>query len=146
MELATEALSYNNQNIASKAPKLLLCSSIASVSDQGSNKGVTPLAGIGKEHPELNWYYLYLPNKELKRYIGVFSGRKSVKLRRRGFCHPAADLVRLGRRFILDAGFRHFDVCGFGGANSWDISGAKQQSAIKEEILSGRSLERINYI
>ena len=65
---------------------------------------------------------------------------------RRGFCHPAADLVRLGRRFILDAGFRHFDVCGFGGANSWDISGAKQQSAIKEEILSGRSLERINYI
>ena len=78
MELATEALSYNNQNIASKAPKLLLCSSIASVSDQGSNKGVTPLAGIGKEHPELNWYYLYLPNKELKRYIGVFSGRKSV--------------------------------------------------------------------
>ena len=76
MELATEALSYNNQNIASKAPKLLLCSSIASVSDQGSNKGVTPLAGIGKEHPELNWYYLYLPNKELKRYIGVFSGRK----------------------------------------------------------------------
>lgn len=43
-------------------------------------------------------------------------------------------------------GFRHFDVCGFGGANSWDISGAKQQSAIKEEILSGRSLERINYI
>lgn len=54
--------------------------------------------------------------------------------------------IRLGRRFILDAGFRHFDVCGFGGANSWDISGAKQQSAIKEEILSGRSLERINYI
>ena len=53
---------------------------------------------------------------------------------------------RLGRRFILDAGFRHFDVCGFGGANSWDISGAKQQSAIKEEILSRRSLERINYI
>ncbi len=32
--------------------------------------------------PELNWYYLYLPNKELKRYIGVFSGRKSVKLRK----------------------------------------------------------------
>ena len=30
MELATEALSYNNQNIASEAPKLLLCSSIVS--------------------------------------------------------------------------------------------------------------------
>ena len=81
MELATEALSYNNQNIASEAPKLLLCSSIASVSDPGSNEGIMPLAGIGKEHPEVNWYYLYLSNKELKRYIGVFSGRKSVKFR-----------------------------------------------------------------
>ena len=40
-----------------------------------------PLAGIGKEHPEVNWYYLYLSNKELKRYIGVFSGRKAVKFR-----------------------------------------------------------------
>ena len=101
MELATEALSYNNQNIASEAPKLLLCSSIASVSDQGSNKGVTPLAGIGKEHPELNWYYLYLPNKELKRYIGVFSGRKSVKLRKpsgeaeeRYFCFKVFPILR----------------------------------------------------
>ena len=82
MELATEALSYNNQNIASEAPKLLLCSSIASVSDQGSNKGVTPLAGIGKEHPELNWYYLYLPNKELKRKKDTFVSRYFPILRR----------------------------------------------------------------
>ena len=47
MELATEALSYNNQNIASEAPKLLLCSSIASGSDQGSNKGRNILNSIG---------------------------------------------------------------------------------------------------
>ena len=71
----------NNQNITSEAPKLLLCSSIASDSDQGSNEGITPSARIGKEHPELSWYYLYLSNKELKRYIAVFSGRKAVKLR-----------------------------------------------------------------
>ncbi|MEQ2809333.1 transcriptional regulator, partial [Phocaeicola vulgatus] len=62
-------------------PKLLLCSSIASGSDLGSNEGVTPLAGIGKEYPELSWYYLYLSNKELKRYISVFSGRKAVRFR-----------------------------------------------------------------
>ena len=38
------------------------------------------MAGIGKEYPELSWYYLYLSNKELKRYISVFSGRKTVRL------------------------------------------------------------------
>ena len=71
----------DNQDITSEVPKLLLCSSIASVSDPGSNAGIKLQAGIGKEHPEVSWYYLYLSNRELKRYIGVFSGRKPVKLR-----------------------------------------------------------------
>ena len=71
----------DNQDITSEAPKLLLSSSIASVSDPGSNAGIKPQAGIGKEHPELPWYYMYLSYKELKRYIAVFSGRKAVKLR-----------------------------------------------------------------
>ena len=71
----------DNQDITSEAPKLLLCSSIASASDPGSNAVTKPQAGIGKEHPELSWYYMYLPYKELKRYIAVFSGRKAVKLR-----------------------------------------------------------------
>lgn len=70
-----------NQSITSEVPKLLLCSSIASVSDPGSSSRITPQAGIGKECPELSWYYLYLPNRELKRYISVFSGRKGVKIR-----------------------------------------------------------------
>ena len=77
---SVKVLPSDNQNITSEAPKLLLCSSIASGSDLGSNEGVTPLAGIGKEYPELSWYYLYLSNKELKRYISVFSGRKAVRL------------------------------------------------------------------
>ena len=80
MELENQA-SLSNQDITGEAPKLLLCSSIASVSDQGSNEGITPMAGIGKEHPELSWYYLYLSNKDLKRYISVFSGRKAVRFR-----------------------------------------------------------------
>ena len=50
----------DNQDITSEAPKLLLCSSIASASDPGSNAVTKPQAGIGKEHPELSWYYMYL--------------------------------------------------------------------------------------
>ena len=71
MELENQAF-LSNQDITGEAPKLLLCSSIASGSDLGSNEGITPMAGIGKEYPELGWYYLYLSNKELKRYISVF--------------------------------------------------------------------------
>ena len=44
---SVKVLPSDNQNITSEAPKLLLCSSIASGSDLGSNEGVTPLAGIG---------------------------------------------------------------------------------------------------
>ena len=90
MELENQAF-LSNQDITGEAPKLLLCSSIASGSDLGSNEGITPMAGIGKEYPELGWYYLYLSNKELKRYISVFSGRKScsasytIRYRRREF-------------------------------------------------------------
>ena len=47
---SVKVLPSDNQNITSEAPKLLLCSSIASGSDLGSNEGVTPLAGIGKEY------------------------------------------------------------------------------------------------
>lgn len=80
-EFAAEALPLNNQDITSEAPKLLPCSSIASGSGQGSNTVITPVAGVGKEHPAPNWYYLYLSNKELKRYIAVFSGKKAVRFR-----------------------------------------------------------------
>ena len=61
----------DNQDITSEAPKLLLSSSIASASDPGSNTVTKSQAGIGKEHPELSWYYMYLSYKELKRYISV---------------------------------------------------------------------------
>ena len=55
MELENQAF-LSNQDITGEAPKLLLCSSIASGSDLGSNEGITPMAGIGKEYPELGWY------------------------------------------------------------------------------------------
>ena len=52
---SVKVLPSDNQNITSEAPKLLLCSSIASGSDLGSNEGITPMAGIGKEYPELRF-------------------------------------------------------------------------------------------
>ena len=141
MELATEALSYNNQNIASEAPKLLLCSSIASVSDQGSNKGVTPLAGIGKEHPELNWYYLYLPNKELKRYIGVFSGRKSVKLRKpsgeaeeRYFCFKVFSYTSTDHR-------KRFEQCAY---TKEEYTARRDSARVVKEAFATGSTRKLN--
>ncbi len=99
MELENQAF-LSNQDITGEAPKLLLCSSIASGSDLGSNEGITPMAGIGKEYPELSWYYLYLSNKELKRYISVFSGRKGCS---------ASYTIRYRRReiFLLQGVFLH---------------------------------------
>ena len=41
---SVKVLPSDNQNITSEAPKLLLCSSIASGSDLGSNEGITPMA------------------------------------------------------------------------------------------------------
>lgn len=76
-----KALPPTNQNITSEVPKLLLCSSITSVSGQGPTSVITPKAGIGKECPAPDWHYLYLPNKELKRYIEIFSGRRAVQVR-----------------------------------------------------------------
>ena len=98
MELENQAF-LSNQDITGEAPKLLLCSSIASGSDLGSNEGITPMAGIGKEYPELGWYYLYLSNKELKRYISF-----SVAGKLFGFVHH-----RYCRReiFLLQGVFLH---------------------------------------
>jgi transcription antitermination factor NusG len=78
VELGTQLLPLKDQNITSKAPKLLLSSSIAFSSDPGSNQGVASLMGEGKEYSDGKWYYLFLHNKELKRYIEIFTGKKTV--------------------------------------------------------------------
>ncbi|WP_455664158.1 transcriptional regulator [Phocaeicola sp.] len=73
----------NSQNITSEAPRLLPCSSIASVSDQGSDQGTTSLTGVGKECSDGKWYYLFLHNKELKHYLEIFTGKKTVIVKTR---------------------------------------------------------------
>ncbi len=81
-DLGTEYSFPQNQNITGKAPRLLPCSSIASCPDQGSNDGTTPQTGIEKEYPEQ--VVLYVPaNRELKRYIEIFTGRKAVMINTR---------------------------------------------------------------
>lgn len=82
-ELETKVLPLSNQNITSEAPRLLPCSSIAFGSDPGSNQVITSLTGVGKERSDGNWYYLFLHNKELKRYIEVFTGKKTVTVKTR---------------------------------------------------------------
>ncbi|WP_300699943.1 transcriptional regulator [uncultured Phocaeicola sp.] len=81
VEFESQVLPLNNQNITSEAPKLLPCSSIVSVSDPGSNQGTTFTTGIGKERSHDKWHYLFLHNKELKRYIEIFTGKKSVMIK-----------------------------------------------------------------
>lgn len=83
VELGTQLLPLKDQNITSKAPKLLLSSSIAFSSDPGSNQGVASLMGEGKEYSDGKWYYLFLYNKELKRYIEIFTGKKTVIVKTR---------------------------------------------------------------
>ena len=74
-------LPLTNQNITGEAPKLLPGSSIAFSPAPGANAVTTSQTGIGKEHPDGRWYYLFLRNKDLKRYISILTGRKPLKVR-----------------------------------------------------------------
>ena len=76
-------INSNDQNITSKVPKLLLSSSITFSSDQRLDHSTTLLTGVGKECPDAKWYYLFLRNKELKRYIEIFTGKKTVRIKTR---------------------------------------------------------------
>ena len=131
----------DNQDITSEAPKLLLCSSIASASDPGSNAVTKPQAGIGKEHPELSWYYMYLPYKGLKRYIAVFSGRKAVKLRTSEgiteecyFCFKVFSYTEAGHR-------KRFEQCDY---TKQEYAARRESARIVKEAFSTGSASQLN--
>ena len=131
----------DNQDITSEAPKLLLCSSIASASDPGSNAVTKPQAGIGKEHPELSWYYMYLSYKELKRYIAVFSGRKAVKLRTSEgiteecyFCFKVFSYTEAGHR-------KRFEQCDY---TKQEYAARRESARIVKEAFSTGSASQLN--
>ncbi|MDE6180695.1 MAG: transcriptional regulator [Phocaeicola sp.] len=73
--------SMNSQNITGEAPRLLPSSSIASSPDQGSVSITTLQTGVERLCPSAGWYYLFLRNKELRRYVDIFSGRQSVQVK-----------------------------------------------------------------
>ena len=138
---SVKVLPSDNQNITSEAPKLLLCSSIASGSDLGSNEGVTPLAGIGKEYPELSWYYLYLSNKELKRYISVFSGRKAVRFRTLSgsveeefFCFKVFSYTAADRR-------KRFEQCAY---TKEEYTARRDSARVVKEAFATGSTQKLN--
>ena len=81
-DIRTEKTFPQNQNITGKAPRSLPCSSIASCPDQGSYSITTSQAGEEKEYPDHKWYYMFLRNRELKRYIEIFTGKKSVMVKK----------------------------------------------------------------
>ena len=141
VEPISEALPLSDQNITSEAPKLLLCSSIASASDPGSNAVTKPQAGIGKEHPELSWYYMYLSYKELKRYIAVFSGRKAVKLRTSEgiteecyFCFKVFSYTEAGHR-------KRFEQCDY---TKQEYAARRESARIVKEAFSTGSASQLN--
>ena len=138
---SVKVLPSDNQNITSEAPKLLLCSSIASGSDLGSNEGVTPLAGIGKEYPELSWYYLYLSNKELKRYISVFSGRKAVRFRTLSgsveeefFCFKVFSYTAADHR-------KRFEQCAY---TKEEYTARRDSARVVKDFLTENSLSKVS--
>ena len=140
MELENQAF-LSNQDITGEAPKLLLCSSIASSSDLGSNEGITPMAGIGKEYPELSWYYLYLSNKELKRYISVFSGRKAVRLRtpsgtveERFFCFKVFSYTATDHR-------KRFEQCAY---TKEEYTARRDSARVVKEAFATGSTQKLN--
>ena len=140
MELENQAF-LSNQDITGEAPKLLLCSSIASSSDLGSNEGITPMAGIGKEYPELGWYYLYLSNKELKRYISVFSGRKAVRLRtpsgtveERFFCFKVFSYTATDHR-------KRFEQCAY---TKEEYTARRDSARVVKEAFATGSTQKLN--
>lgn len=67
-----------SQDITGEASTLLQSSSTASSLGQGSNIITTSQMGVEKKYTNDTWYYMFLRNKEMKSYIDLFTGAKSV--------------------------------------------------------------------
>lgn len=131
----------NDQNITGKAPRLLPCSSIAFCPDSGSTSGTTSLTGVGREHPDAKWYYLFLYNKELKRYIEIFTGKKTIKVKtmsgteeERRFCFKVFAYTTADHK-------KRFERCGY----SKEEYALRRESAlaVKEAFATG-SAQQLN--
>ena len=134
-DLGTEYSFPQNQNITGKAPRLLPCSSIASCPDQGSDLITTSQTGEEKEYPDHKWYYMFLRNRELKRYIEIFTGRRAVMINTRSgikeeryFCFKVFSYTSADHK-------RRFERCPY----SKEEYAARRESAfaVKEAFATG---------
>ena len=140
MELENQAF-LSNQDITGEAPRLLLCSSIASGSDLGSNEGITPMAGIGKEYPEFSWYYLYLSNKELKTLYQCFQWQES--------CSASYTIrYRRGEILLFQGVFLHchdhrkrFEQCAY---TKEEYTVRRDSARIVKEAFATGSIQKLN--
>lgn len=131
----------NNQNITGEAPRLLPCSSIASSLDSGSTSVTTSEAGVGKEHPDAKWYYMFLYNKELKRYIDLFTGRKAMKVRTPNGTEEERRLCFKVFSYTTADHKRRFERCAY----SKEEYTVRRDSALAvREAFSGGSAEKLN--
>ena len=140
-DLGTEYSFPQNQNITGKAPRLLPCSSIASCPDQGSDLITTSQTGEEKEYPDHKWYYMFLRNRELKRYIEIFTGRRAVMINTRSgmkeeryFCFKVFSYTSADHK-------RRFERCPY----SKEEYAARRESAfaVKEAFATG-SVQKLN--
>ena len=146
-DLDTEYSFLQNQNITGKAPRLLPCSSIASCPDQGSDLITTSQTGEEKEYPDHKWYYMFLRNRELKRYIEIFTGRRAVMMNTRSgikeeryFCFKVFSYTSADHK-------RRFERCPY----SKEEYAARRESAfaVKEAFATGSvcaPLDELNLI
>lgn len=140
-DLGTEYSFPQNQNITGKAPRLLPCSSIASCPDQGSDLITTSQTGEEKEYPDHKWYYMFLRNRELKRYIEIFTGRRAVMINTRSgikeeryFCFKVFSYTSADHK-------RRFERCPY----SKEEYATRRESAfaVKEAFATG-SVQKLN--
>lgn len=97
--------------------------------------------GEEKEYPDHKWYYMFLRNRELKRYIEIFTGRRAVMINTRSgikeeryFCFKVFSYTSADHK-------RRFERCPY----SKEEYAARRESAfaVKEAFATG-SVQKLN--
>ena len=109
---------------------------------RGTYKQITTSqTGEEKEYPDHKWYYMFLRNRELKRYIEIFTGRRAVMINTRSgmkeeryFCFKVFSYTSADHK-------RRFERCPY----SKEEYAARRESAfaVKEAFATG-SVQKLN--
>jgi len=101
------------------------------------------LTGVEREYPDAKWYYLFLYNKELKRYIEIFTGKKAIKVKtmsgteeERRFCFKVFAYTTADHK-------KRFERCGY--SKEEYVHRRKSALAVKEAFATG-SAQQLNVL